>query len=326
MTSPHLTSSPLAPWSTELVQLAVHTSTGDLAYRSLSHPAADRTWRPLRDTDDEAAAVTIESTEASDVPLAPLTLLTPLVEHLGGLAVLRRAAGLFGPVMEVTLLPLCPVCLTGDEAEPAADARLHLLASVDGASAAITMLCADHARLAGPFAQALTLDELAAATGAPLAWGDAATLRRLRPQLAPHRWAPPGRGPLWADRTVAGLRMGQTGYVPAGAIRLDGQRRLLMLDLDAPAPQRLTGPSVLPVRRTIRLGYETFVAIDYADRHDLAWSHPGPPVAGRNETRITSIHGLWATPLLATALGMPATEPGGDAETTTATPAQRTDR
>ena len=96
MTSPHLTSSPLAPWSTELVQLAVHTSTGDLAYRSLSHPAADRTWRPLRDTDDEAAAVTIESTEASDVPLAPLTLLTPLVEHLGGLAGTASALVLSG--------------------------------------------------------------------------------------------------------------------------------------------------------------------------------------------------------------------------------------
>lgn len=291
-----------APWTTDLVQFVLSADGQRGYFRDALD--ADAPWLPATAT--TAALAPREQIDPSHLDASPrqLELLAPEVDRLGGLALVRHDHRSSSPVHEVVLLPWCPGCIDGDVVETAADAGLYALPVADRDDLhAVTVLCSDHVRLAGKTARPLALAELAAALGAKVGWADQSAIAATHPLIARRRWSGQARGPLLAERPVSDLRMGQVGYVPPGAIRLDGQRWVLLVDLDAPAPQRPTGPCMVAVRRTVHLGYEVFVGIDDADRYDLAWSLLGPPVIGRNEAKVTDVRGLWATPLLATALG-----------------------
>lgn len=296
-----------APWTTDLVQFVVSADGKRGYYRDPLD--ADAPWLPATATTappaprDQASHQHHEGSHV-DAGAGQLDLLAPVIDRLGGPALVRHGARSSSPVRDVALLPWCPACINGEVTETAADTGLYALPVADRDDLhAVTVLCADHVRLAGETARPLALGELAAALGAKVGWADESAIAAIHPLIARHRWSSQARGPLLAERAVSDLRSGQVGYIPPGAIRIDGQRRVLLVDLDAPAPQRPTGPCAVAVRRTVHLGYEVFVGIDDADRYDLAWSLLGPPVIGRNEAKVADVRGLWATPLLAAALG-----------------------
>lgn len=238
-----------------------------------------------------------------------LDLINPPMEALAGAAlldvelggiVLPMGSGFRGSsqrVLRAGVLRWCRTCLTRDKAS-ATPPQLYGIERSDWLN--VVGLCDEHA-LRLSHAIALSPDDVADHLHAPVRWADPKLAESIRIHLE-QRWALPQlAGPLAYERRVSSLRMGQLGFVPPAALRLDA-RGMLRLRSDAPAPQRPTATAIVPVRRTVALNLEMVATTPEVQRLDAQFARTKPPLLGVREEHVATIRGLRHLPRLAAAV------------------------
>ena len=243
---------------------------------------------------------------AADDPHNLLDLINPPMDALAGAALLDVELGgivlPMGPgfrgssqrVVRAGVLRWCRTCLVRDRASESPP-QLYGIHRSDWLN--VVALCDEHAmRLSHRVA--LTPAEVADHLRAPVVWAGPRLAESVRLHLE-RRWAMPQLvGPPASERRVSSLRMGQLGFVPAPALRLDG-RGMLRLRSDAPAPQRPMGEAVIPVRRTVDLHLEMLATTPEVHRLDARLALSRPPLLGVREEHVARIRGLRHLPRLA---------------------------
>ena len=248
---------------------------------------------------------------AADDPHSLLDLINPTLEELAGAAILDVELGGFvlpmGPgfrgtsqrVLHAGLLRWCGPCLRDDLA-PSTPPELYATGRTGWLQ--VQALCDEHAAFQR-HPLALTPAAVADHLHAPVDWADPHTAEAMRRHLEQRLAHPQLIGPLAAHRPVGSLRMGQIGFVAVAAVRLDS-RSSLFVDRGAPAPQRPTGPTMLPIRRMVDLRLELLAYRPGVHRLDARLARPRPPLLGTPEEPIVAIRGLRHLPRLAATVAL----------------------